>query len=92
MYRFRRVALSALVALALLGAGAALDSSDPTFNPQPDPPGVQAGVIINDGPQAGVIINQGPQAGIIIQDGPVAGIIVNERPQASIIVHDSPAA
>ena len=40
MYRHRRFLAGALVALALLSGGVAIYLSEPTFNPQPDPPGV----------------------------------------------------
>jgi len=51
MHRFRRFAVMTLVALALLGAAAAFPPG-PYFNPQPDPPGVQARIMVNEGLQA----------------------------------------
>lgn len=90
MNRFRRVVVGALVALALLGAGAALYPPGPTivadyppgpsFNPQPDPPGAA------DFPP-------GPSktASAIVQDSP-ALFPPGPTKTATIIVQTSPTA
>jgi hypothetical protein len=52
MHRIRRVALGALVALALLGAGAAFYPPGPTVTDYPPGPYKAAGVIIHDSPAA----------------------------------------
>ena len=72
-----------LTQLAGGGPGAERTGDEVGFNPQPDPPGDEAGIIINGGPTGAV--DTGDEAGIIIIGGqPGEDVGFNPQPDPPI--------